>query len=356
MSVKINARELESLLAATPASQNIMLTGKHGIGKSQILEKFFTARGERVVILFLGQMSDPGDLIGLPRLDETTGKTLFMPPYWFPTDGKPVVLFLDELNRARPEVLQTIMDLTLNRMLAGRKLPEGSRVISAVNDGEEYQLTDLDPALVSRFNIYEFKPTVQEWLLWASKVGLDSRVIDFISENPEMLDGAAFTREDQGLEKSPDRRGWERVSKVLQTNEVTPLLKTVIAGIVGMPAASKFFAVINQKHLLGAKEILLGDFVKLKASLKKCTTPELASVNESIFRFIETNGYDEKDAAKVAKNFAAYFEFLSGEKFREAQAHFVNLYSSSLYPSTMSFVIMHCPELYRKITAFVKSI
>ena len=356
MSVKINARELESLLDATPASQNIMLTGKHGIGKSQILEKFFTARGERVVILFLGQMSDPGDLIGLPRLDETTGKTLFMPPYWFPTDGNPVVLFLDELNRARPEVLQTIMDLTLNRMLAGRKLPEGSRVISAVNDGEEYQLTDLDPALVSRFNIYEFKPTAQEWLLWASKTGLDSRVIDFISENPEMLDGAAFTREDQGLEKSPDRRGWERVSKVLQTNEVTPLLKTVIAGIVGMPAASKFFAVINQKHLPSAKEILLGDFAKQKTALKKCITPELAAVNESIFRFIETKGYDEKDAAKVAKNFAAYFEFLSGEKFREAQAHFVNLYSSSLYPSTMSFVIMHCPELYKKITAFVKSI
>ena len=356
MSVKINARELESLLAATPASQNIMLTGKHGIGKSQILEKFFTARGERVVILFLGQMSDPGDLIGLPRLDETTGKTLFMPPYWFPTDGKPVVLFLDELNRARPEVLQTIMDLTLNRMLAGRKLPEGSRVISAVNDGEEYQLTDLDPALVSRFNIYEFKPTAQEWLLWASKAGLDSRVIDFISENPEMLDGAAFTREDQGLEKSPDRRGWERVSKVLQKNEVTPLLKTVIAGIVGMPAASKFFAVINQKRLPSAKEILLGDFAKQRPVLKKCITPELAAVNESIFRFIETKGYDEKDAAKVAKNFAAYFEFLSGEMFREAQAHFVSQYSSSLYPSTMSFVIMQCPELYKKITTFVKSI
>ena len=49
MSVKINARELESLLAATPASQNIMLTGKHGIGKSQILEKYFTAQGSTVV-------------------------------------------------------------------------------------------------------------------------------------------------------------------------------------------------------------------------------------------------------------------------------------------------------------------
>ena len=356
MSVRINANELEKLLAVTPASQNIMLTGKHGIGKSQILEKFFTARGERVVILFLGQMSDPGDLIGLPRLDEKTGKTLFMPPYWFPTDDKPVVLFLDELNRARPEVLQTIMDLTLNRILAGRKLPEGSRVISAVNDGEEYQLTDLDPALVSRFNIYEFKPTAQEWLLWAAKAGLDSRVIDFISENPDMLDGGAFTREDQGLEKSPDRRGWERVSTVLKTNEVTPLLKTVIAGIVGMPAASKFFATINQKKLPSARDILLGDFAKQKAAIKKCNTPELATMNESIFRFIETNSYEEKDSEKVVSNFAAYFDYLSGEKFREAQAHFANLYSSSVYPAVMTFIIMKCPQLYKKITEFVESI
>jgi hypothetical protein len=126
-----------------------------------------------------------------------------------------------------------------------------------------------------------------------------------------------------------------------------------------MPAASKFFAAINQKRLPSAKEILLVDFAKQKASLKKCTTPELATVNESVFRFIETKGYDEKDVAKVekvAKNFAAYFEFLSDEKFREAQAHFANQYSSSLYPSTMMFVVVQCPELYKKITAFVKSI
>lgn len=356
MGVRINGKELEKLLAATPASQNIMLTGKHGIGKSQILEKFFTTRGERVVILFLGQMSDPGDLIGLPRLNTETGKTDFMPPYWFPTDGKPVVLFLDELNRARPEVLQTIMDLTLNRTLAGKKLPEGSRVISAVNDGEEYQLTDLDPALVSRFNIYEFRPTVQEWLLWAAQKKLDNRVICFISENPDMLDGAEFTREDQGLEKSPDRRAWERVSNILQQNEVSSLLKTIIAGVIGMPAASKFFASINQNRLPSARDILLGDFAKQKAALKKCKVPELAAVNESIFRFIETKNYDDSEIEKVATNLDAYFDFLSGEKFREAQAHFTNAYSSAVYPQVMTFIITRCIKLYSKIMAFVQSI
>ncbi|OWV14121.1 AAA family ATPase [Fibrobacter sp. UWB5] len=356
MGVRINGKELEKLLAATPASQNIMLTGKHGIGKSQILEKFFTARGERVVILFLGQMSDPGDLIGLPRLNTETGKTDFMPPYWFPTDGKPMVLFLDELNRARPEVLQTIMDLTLNRTLAGKKLPEGSRVISAVNDGEEYQLTDLDPALVSRFNIYEFRPTVQEWLLWAAQKKLDNRVICFISENPEMLDGAEFTREDQGLEKSPDRRAWERVSNILQQNEVNSLLKTIIAGVIGMTAASKFFASINQNRLPSAKDILLGDFAKQKTALKKCKVPELAAINESIFRFIETKNYDDSEIEKVATNLDAYFDFLSDEKFREAQAHFTNAYSSAVYPQAMTFIITRCIKLYSKIMAFVQSI
>ena len=100
---------------STPPSHNIMLSGKHGIGKSKIITDHFSAKGQKVVTLFLGQMSDPGDLIGLPNKDEKTGKTVFMPPYWFPTDNQPVVLFLDELNRARPEILQTIMDLALNR-------------------------------------------------------------------------------------------------------------------------------------------------------------------------------------------------------------------------------------------------
>ena len=208
--ISVNITELKQLLEATPASHNIMLVGNHGIGKSEILTEFFREKGMPVVALFLGQMADPGDLIGLPTKDEKTGKTEFMPPYWFPVDGKPIVLFLDELNRARPEILQTVMDLALNRKLAGKYLPEGSRIISAVNAGDQYQLTDLDPALVSRFNIVNFKPTAEEWLLWARKAQLDTRVIGFIDENrmwldkdPDMKEGA-----DMGLDKTPDRRAW----------------------------------------------------------------------------------------------------------------------------------------------------
>ena len=196
MSNKINTIKLLKILDVTPPEQNIMLCGKHGIGKSQIITEYFNKKKIKVVTLFLGQMSDPGDLIGLPKFNEQTGLTDFMPPYWFPTDDNPIVLFLDELNRARPEILQVIMDLALNKKLAGKSLPPGSRIISAVNNGDEYELTDLDPALISRFNIYEFCPEVKEWTSWAEKNNIDARIIRYIKSNPKMLDSTNGTTND----------------------------------------------------------------------------------------------------------------------------------------------------------------
>ena len=81
--IKINVKSLEYVLKVTPPEQNVMLVGRHGIGKSKILEEYYTKQGMKVVALFLGQMSDPGDLIGLPQKNEKTGKTEFLLPYWF---------------------------------------------------------------------------------------------------------------------------------------------------------------------------------------------------------------------------------------------------------------------------------
>ena len=357
MGVRIDCAGLKRVLDETPADQNVMLTGGHGIGKSRILEDYFTQRGHLVVILFLGQMSDPGDLIGLPFKDDKTGKTDFMPPYWWPEDGKPIVLFLDELNRARPEVLQTVMDLTLNRTLAGKKLPEGSRIISAVNEGDEYQLTDLDPALVSRFNIYDFCPSVAEWLLWADAEKLDARVTSFISQNSDMLDGDKLRREDQGLEKTPDRRAWERVSRIITGKEkLDGFQKTILAGVVGMPAASRFIEFCSEKQLLSAKDLLLFDFEKNKAKLSGYSVPDLAAVNESVFRYLETAKIKDQDRKTAGKNLLAYFQFLKELKRREALAHFANLYSDGKYKKAIAFIIAESSPLIMEIAEFIESI
>lgn len=360
MNTRINTNLLLEVLEATPTSQNIMLTGKHGIGKSQILEQYFTARGCKVVTLFLGQMSDPGDLIGIPHKDEVNGKTEFLPPYWFPVDETPVVLFLDELNRARPEVLQTIMDLALNRKLAGKSLPKGSRIISAVNNGDEYQLTDLDPALVSRFNIYEFIPSVDEWLVWANKNGIDKRVISFISANRTELDGSENSTSDDCLEKSADRRAWQRVSEIILGKQDIPAsYKSIIAGIIGKKAALRFFEFLSKYRILTAESLLLGDFEKSEKILRDYGTPEYAVINDSLFPFLEKeteSSVQKEKAEKMAENLNLYFEFLENSNLREAMAHFANLFSSTAYPNALAFIVSDCGELFRKVTKFVANL
>ena len=355
--INITTTELLSLLDITPADQNLMLVGNHGIGKSEILTDYFSGKGMKVVPLFLGQMSDPGDLIGIPNRNDTTGKTEFMPPYWFPLDGKPVVLFLDELNRARPEVLQTIMDLALNRTLAGRRLPDGSRIISAVNAGDQYQLTDLDPALVSRFNVVTFRPTAQEWLLWADRVGVDARVRDFIRENPMWLDKNPDAKEgaDTGLDKTPDRRGWKRVSDILKTaGDISPIVTKAIAAIVGPKAASALAGSVSARKILSGREVLQ-NFEKHLPTLKGYELHQLSVVNDGIFRHLEVENLSGQARENAKKNIDAYFTFLSKEK-KEAAAHFANLYVQGTYPKAVSFMARECQVLTMAMVMYVKSI
>lgn len=368
--ITIDTRKLLHILDVTPASHNIMLVGSHGIGKSEILTEYFTARGMRVIPLFLGQMSDPGDLIGLPLLTSASGQTAsvttFAPPFWFPTDGEPIVLFLDELNRARPEILQTVMDLALNRRLAGRTLPQGSRIISAVNEGEEYQLTQLDPALVSRFNVYQFAPTVQEWLLWASKQGVDQRVVDFIESQPTLLDGTHEQQKgrDTGLEKNPDRRAWQRVSDVIiGRKDLGDDDLELIAGIVGASAASRFYAFTQGRQMLNGADVL-NDFAACESRLRLYRLHQMAIVSEGIFRHLEIS-YDFNAAAdalqseqysRYASNLQAYYNFLEETEQRETIAFVANLFESGSYQNAILFITTFCPDIYTRLADFIANL
>ena len=348
----INTKELFYILDNTPACQNIMLVGKHGIGKSRILEEYYAAKGQKVVTLFLGQMSDPGDLLGLPEKNLESGKTDFMLPYWFPTDGKPVVLFLDELNRARPELLQTIMDLALNRKLAGKSLPEGSRIISAVNAGNEYQLTELDPALVSRFNIYNFQPSVEDWLDWAEKASIDNRIIEFIKENPHYLD--SFDSDSQDFERSPDRRSWERTSQVIKKiSNLGQVQKILVSGIVGNKATSAFFAFLEKNDFPRPKEILLGDIKKVEEKLSKESFSQINTISSSLFDFIEGGSFSEQEKAKIIENFKEYFGLLEKLGLREIQAAFVSKISAKKYPKTLNLISEFSSAFYKELLDFI---
>ena len=361
MAIKIDVIELTEILDITPANQNLMIVGKHGIGKSDIIKAYYEGKNKKVVAFFLGQMSDPGDLIGLMFKNETTGHSEFLPPYWWPTNNEGIVLFLDEMNRARPEILQSVMDLTLNRTLAGKKLPEGSIVISAINEGDEYQLTDLDPALVSRFNVYHFHPSVQDWLIWADKKGIDKRVTQFIQQNPTFLDSddASDVYKDgfaQSLSKSPDRRAWVRVSDIikplkdLKNNHVK-----IIAGMVGLQAATHFRKSLATFLSVKPEQILF-DFLNHKLALKKLRFTDLVLLNEQIMIWLNGDHVNKLDKTLIVKNLEQYLKFLKTDKHNEAIAHFAAMLEDKKFSKVAGWVLIDSAEIMKLFEQFIGEI
>lgn len=352
--VTIDTKELFEILEETPEEQNIMLAGSHGIGKSEIVTNYFSKKGFKVVSLFLGQMSDPGDLIGLQKMSADGKSTEFLPPYWFPKDNTPIVLFLDELNRARQEILQTIMDLALNRTLAGRKLPEHSRVISAVNSGEKYQLTELDPALVSRFNLYDFRPTVKDWLDWAAEAKIDERVTSFILKNPVYLDSDGEVEKDfQTLDKTPDRRGWEKVARIIK-NKQNPTRTTckLICGIIGVKVGLIFYNSLSKKSGVTGRDVLTA-FPRVKQQIEFLGTTELCEINSDIYNELNTHNLNENATKMCAINMSAYFKLLNERKMVQATEHFITLFTENNYKKSNLFIVKNAKELYNTINNFI---
>ncbi len=360
MAIRIDARELLEVLQLTPPEQNILLIGRHGIGKSQIIfHHFHHQRGMRVEAFFLGQMSDPGDLIGLMHKDEETGRSVFLPPFWWPSDGEPLVLFLDELNRARPEILQSVHELALNKTLAGKRLPEGSIVVSAVNEGDQYQLTDLDPALVSRFNLYEFAPTPEDWLVWASENGVDERVVLFIQQNSQFLDSQATTDQDlmahPGMVKTPDRRAWVKVSDFLKPiGKLEELHVKIIAGMVGSAAAVAFNRSLAKVLSVTAEQAML-NFARQKKKLAGMSLQDLVVLNEQIVLWLNAGHCPQPQQAKALRNLLAYMQYLQSANQGEAVAHLASLLENPKYEKAMLFAADSL-EIIGLLTSYVGGI
>ena len=89
----------------------VLLRGRHGIGKSQVVFQLGKSIGLPVVDRRASQMTE-GDLLGLPKQNNESDVTEWCPPAWFKracTEG--VILFLDEVDRATLEVRQGIFEL-----------------------------------------------------------------------------------------------------------------------------------------------------------------------------------------------------------------------------------------------------
>ena len=131
----------------TAVRKPVLVRGRHGVGKSQVVYQFAGGVDLPVVERRASQMTE-GDLMGLPSVNGNS--TSWNPPDWFKTAcEQAVLLFMDEIDRATIEVRQGIFELTDSRKLNGHRLHEDTVIFGAVNGGihgAQYQVGEFDPA------------------------------------------------------------------------------------------------------------------------------------------------------------------------------------------------------------------
>ena len=223
----------------------VLIRGRHGVGKSEVVYMIAEQRELPVVERRASQMTE-GDLLGLPdTADLSDGRkaTTWNAPDWLVTAcTQPVVLFLDEVDRATMEVRQGLFELTDSRKINGWHLHPETLIVAAVNGGEhgaQYQVGEMDPAELDRWTVFDVEPSTEDWLAWA-KDSVDSVLWDFVNQNRNHLEhGDDF----EPNKVYPSRRSWKRFNDtaapagVMGEDGDRDLLFNLATAFVGFEAA-----------------------------------------------------------------------------------------------------------------------
>lgn len=298
----------------------ILIRGRHGVGKSEVVYQIGKDRGVPVVERRASQMTE-GDLLGLPdATDLADGRraTTWNAPDWLvQACTEAVVLFLDEIDRATLEVRQGIFELTDSRKINGWKLHPDTIIIAAVNGGEhgaQYQVGEMDPAELDRWTVFDVEPSVEDWLKWA-KDNVATLVWDFINHNHSHLEHKDNFEPNKVY---PSRRSWKRfndtgnIAGIFKEGADDKMIYHLANSFLGFEAASAFrdFAV-NYSFAVTVEQLLYeGDFSKVKNwkindQLAMCEKIEAsAAVLDSI-----------ADNAGAKRNLAKFMLMCEGEVF-----------------------------------------
>lgn len=260
-----------------------LVVGESGIGKTALAREIARKNSWSFVVID-GNLLKEGEIGGLPTVESYVAvdsignkvekKTTIYAVHTKLREideeiakGKSVLLFIDEINRCEHTVQQELMNLILNREINGYKLHKDVKILAAMNPSSKYgsdfnyQVVDMDAAQENRFVWLNMESDHTAWLKWAMDIGIEQKVIEFISTFPEYLHKV----NEDDVRATP--RSYERLSKTFKIykDKIDEILRevfvNVIKGNVGKLIAEEFISFVeaNQKPLISFEDIFSGD-------------------------------------------------------------------------------------------------
>ncbi len=320
----MNIKTIKTIVPSLPPEIAVLMRGPTGVGKSHVARGFADVLGLPFIDV-RGSTMDEAKVGGLPDMKAVDEKKVatFVVPSWFKRAcEEPCVIMLDELNRSMPTVMQAFFQIVLDRELGNdedgipwRLHPE-TRVLAAINAGNEYDVNEMDPALLRRFWVCDVEPTVADWVEWAEGAGLDKILIEFVKQTPEHWRVDPSEVEPGTVVPTP--ASWHRLSDSLGHMDLAPEklagdtvpghFYPVAQGFVGVEAAIAFKDYVQNYELqVSAEDILDG---KVTAEdVKDAPASQILTIIDKLSAHSKENNWK----AKQVKAVAAFAEALGGE-------------------------------------------
>lgn len=328
---ELNQEELMQMLRyQIRRGGNLLTFGPAGIGKTEMAMQACAHEGFDYRYVNLSVLEAP-DLLGLPEIvtEEVDGRVVkrsdYALPKMLPPRGslpKPVVLLVDELDKAKPELQNPMLELFQFKSINGNKLDVAACVATGNLPDENAHSQPVSHALTNRCATYRVTHAYDPWRDWAVEHGVNGLVVAFLERSSELL----LQPPPQGDETAychPSPRAWSLAAQDLDGSPDSDVLfqTHLVAGRVGQPAAVKFLVWLEHyRHVEPAIKRLVEDGKAPDMNnmpgdrVFVCATSGADAIARSMRKHTgRATAEAKREVWKVATNVSAWLQTLPGE-------------------------------------------
>lgn len=303
--------------------------GPPGIGKSDLIKQIgatlHESPNDTLVIDLRLALMDPTDLRGFPLvISDVDGlpRMSWAPPEDLPSFElasryKTVILFMDELTSAPPQVQAASYQLVLDRRIGKYQFPPNAVILAAGNREGDRGVTYAMPSpLKNRMTHLFMEARYEDWEPWALTNNIHPAVIGLLRYSNSSLFN--FDPKSKDIAFSTPR-SWERVSELMYSDDYVSRkvsrqeMQAEIGGKIGSGMASKFLAHIEvadelpslddiisgvvtsidtakfNRHLSVVHSLALELALRVRGSYSKVPDKEFAVMLNNTLRFVFNN-------------------------------------------------------------------
>tara|TARA_R110002012_G_scaffold3562_8_gene16669 strand:- start:4992 stop:6044 length:1053 start_codon:yes stop_codon:yes gene_type:complete len=256
--MKVTIKELRNIIPTIGTTITPIIQSEPGCGKTSLLKMLESDLGDKYDYIYVDcPVKDMSDIAMTIPNHDTKSLEHYVGTIFKLDSNKPKVILLDEFMKA-PKLLQVMFTrLMLERTIGDTPLPEGSIVFGTSNNQSDGVGDGMLAHSGNRVCIMRMeKPSVDEWLVWATENSVSHLVRAFVHTFPRCL--ASYL--DEGQENNPyifnpkkqqlsfvSPRSLDKCSVIVENHEKLGDNATMCAlsGTIGQSASVDFSAFLR---------------------------------------------------------------------------------------------------------------